>query len=46
MLTHFHEAFFSLLLAVLATCSGSQYGGRKLTYIMVEATHTLRLQYG
>jgi len=45
MLTHFHEAVF-LLLAVLATYSGSQYGGRKLTYIMVEAIRNLRLQFG
>jgi len=46
MLTHFYEAFFSLLLAVLATYFGSQYGGRKLTYIMMEAIRNLRLQFG
>jgi hypothetical protein len=42
MLAEFGKALCSLLLAILAT----YFGGRKLTYIMMVATHSMRVDYG
>ena len=46
MLANIGEALCSLLLTILATYSLKQFGGRKLTDIMMVAVHHLHVEYG